>query len=320
MRALVLGDDVRFETDYPDPEVRKGETLIRVRLAGICRTDIELVRGYMGFRGVLGHEFVGDVVRTDRESLAGKRVVGEINCPCDVCELCRRGLGSHCSNRTVLGILGRDGAFADHLVLPDGNLHIVPDGVPDEEAVFAEPLAAALEILEQVHLQPGWRVAVLGDGKLGLLVAQVLNRTGCDITLYGHHQENMALVEDVGIRTLNAREDTQQRQRAFKVVVDATGSWEGLELARNLLRPRGLLVLKSTLAAGRDLNLSWLVVDEITLVGSRCGPFAPAIRLLASRGIRTTPLIEARFPVEQWEAAFRRATTPGAKKVLLDMQ
>jgi len=320
MRALVLDERLQFRPDYPDPRPSPGEALIRVRVAGICRTDLELARGYMGFRGIPGHEFVGEVLRARDASLVGSRVVGEINCPCGACRLCRVGLGRHCPDRTVLGIQARPGAFADLVLLPEANLLVIPEDLPDEEAVFAEPLAAALEILEQVHVGPDARVAVLGDGKLGLLAAQVVARTGARTVLFGRHPEKMAVVRGAGIRTVLAGTDPELGPRPFDVVVEATGSWAGLEDARNLLRPRGVLVLKSTLAASANLNLSWLVVDEITLVGSRCGPFQPAVRLLESGAVRTRELIGGLYPFERWETAFREAAAPGAMKVLLDLR
>lgn len=320
MRALVFDGSLGFERDYPQPKPSEGEALIRVGLAGICRTDIELTRGYMGFRGIPGHEFVGQVVDAGVGHIVGKRVVGEINCSCGVCELCRGGLDRHCPNRTVLGILGRDGVFADFTVLPEGNLHVVPDAIADEEAVFTEPLAAALEILEQVHIAPDWRIAVLGDGKLGLLIAQVLLASGAEVAIWGHHRAKMGFLEELGARAFLAQEAVNDRAHNFDVVVEATGSWDGLELARILLRPRGTLVLKSTLAAGKDLNLSWLVIEEITVVGSRCGPFLPALRLLSQGAIRTRELIDGKYPIDRWQEAFGRATSPGTKKILLDMR
>jgi len=316
MRALLLDGTLDFVSDYPRPVPGSGEVLVRVRKAGICRTDLELAKGYMGFRGVPGHEFVGEIAEGERK---GERVVGEINCPCGNCALCRRGLGRHCPVRTVLGIQGRDGAFADFLVLPAANLHSVPESVADEVAVFTEPLAAALEILEQVHVQPEARIAVLGDGKLGLLVAQVLRLAGAPVTLVGRHPDKMAPLGHLGVETVTAG-GMKDRGGSYDLVVEATGSWEGFEEAGRLVVPRGTIVLKSTLAVGSEFNLSPLVVNEITVVGSRCGPFAPALRLLARDEIRTGFLIDEVLPLGEWKRAFERAGTPGAKKVLIDMQ
>jgi alcohol dehydrogenase len=316
MRALLLDGSLRLDPDYPDPEPGPGEILVRVRKAGICRTDVELAEGYMSFRGIPGHEFVGEIAAGERK---GERVVGEINCPCGECPLCRRDLGRHCPDRSVLGILGRDGAFAELLTLPEGNLHTVPPSVSDEVAVFTEPLAAALEILEQVHVEPGTRTAVLGDGKLGLLAAQVLHLAGTPVTLFGRHPEKMAPLDGPGLETVTA-EEAGDRAASYDLVVEATGSWEGLEEAGRLVVPRGTIVLKSTLAAGSEFNLSPLVVNEVTVVGSRCGPFAPALRLLERGEIRTGFLLDETYRLEDWEKAFERARTRGARTVLIDMQ
>ncbi len=314
MKALVYDGTLRLRDDYPLPALVPGEALVRVRLAGICNTDLEIVRGYMGFRGVLGHEFVGVVEDCADPSLIGQRVVGEINAHCGECSFCRAGMPTHCPNRTTLGIWGRDGAFAEYLTLPIRNLHIVPDEIPDEEAVFTEPLAAALEILEQVPIRPTQRVVVLGDGKLGLLVAQVLALTGCDLLVVGHHAEKLAILARREIAT--AREGEVDGPPA-DIVVECTGRPEGFAVAKHLLRPRGTLVLKSTYHGRVEADLTSLVVDEITLVGSRCGPFPPALRLLQHRWVDVRPLIGATYPLEDGIAAFARAAEPGMLKVLL---
>jgi len=318
MRALVCAEGLRYEPDYPDPQPTTGEALIRVVIAGICNTDVELLRGYMGFRGVLGHEFVGIVEASGDPGLTGRRVVGEINAPCGRCATCRAGRTSHCPNRTTLGIAGRDGAFADFLTLPVGLLHEVPGTISDRSAVFAEPLAAALEILEQASVRPTDRVVVVGDGKLGLLVAQVLALTGCDLTAIGRHRRKLEILRQRGIRVLLA-EDAPQAG-SVDIVVDCVGHPDGFALARRLLRPRGTLVLKSTYHGSASVDLTSLVVDEITVVGSRCGPFAPALRLLAAREVDVEPLIDGIFPLEQGVAAFEQATSRGALKVLLSLQ
>jgi len=312
MKALVFDGTLHFASDYPRPSPPPGEALVRVLLAGICNTDLEIIKGYMGFRGVLGHEFVGMVVEAPDAALVGKRVVGEINAWCGDCPTCRAGRPTHCPHRTTLGIYGRDGAFAEFLTLPQRNLHLVPDGVSNEAAVFVEPLAASLEILEQVHVRPTHRVAVLGDGKLGLLVAQVLALTGCDLTVAGHHAAKLAFLARKGIATT-----TRSPEGQFDVVVECTGQAAGFELARRLVRPRGILVLKSTFAGTQEVALAPLVVDEVTLVGSRCGPFAPALRLLAGGLVDTSSLISAVYPLEEGLEAMERARQRGTLKVLL---
>jgi alcohol dehydrogenase len=279
---------------------------------GICNTDIEITRGYMGFYGVLGHEFVGTVVACDDGSWVGQRVVGEINAACLRCPSCLRGDETHCPNRTTLGIDRRDGAMAELVSLPVSCLHRVPEQVADEAAVFTEPLAAAVEILEQSHLRPTERVAVVGDGKLGAMVVQVVRLTGCDLTLVGHHPERWALYEAQGVRCTHS---DSPPAGTFDMVVDCTGNPAGLATARSLVRPRGRLVLKSTVQADTQLNLTALVVDEIQLIGSRCGPFAPALKLLERGLIATEPLISAEFALGDGLAAF--AATRGRMKVLL---
>ncbi len=315
MRAAVCDNGLRFDPAYPDPVPPPGEALIRVRLAGICNTDLELLRGYMAYRGVLGHEFVGEVVQGPDPAWLGRRVVGDINAACYTCDTCRAGRHTHCPNRTTLGIYRRDGALADYLLLPQANLHAVPDSVPDEAAVFVEPLAAACEILEQVHLRPTDRVVVLGDGKLGLLVAAVLRLTGCDLTLVGRHREKLALAAAWGVPGRLSDEPLPAHEA--DVVVECTGSPDGFALARRLLRPRGTLVLKSTYHGALSVDMSALVVDEITLVGSRCGPFAPAIRLLAAGLVDPRPLIAATYRLADIEAAFAHAGSKGVLKVLV---
>jgi len=314
MRAIVCEDGLRFDPAYPDPAPPPGEALVRVRLAGICNTDLELVRGYMAFRGVLGHEFVGQVVQAPDPAWIGCRVVGDINAACYTCETCRAGRHTHCPHRTTLGIQGRDGALADYLLLPQANLYAVPDEVPDEAAVFIEPLAAACEIVQQAHLRPTDRVIVLGDGKLGLLVAAVLRLTGCDLILVGRHAEKLALAAGWGVPVRLA--DAPLPGKA-DVVAECTGSPDGFALARALLRPRGTLILKNTYHGALSIDASGLVVDEITLVGSRCGPFAPALRLLAAGLVDPQPLITATYPLDAAEAAFAHAASPGVLKVLM---
>jgi threonine dehydrogenase-like Zn-dependent dehydrogenase len=316
MRGLWLeAGTLRLRADLPLPEPPPGEARISVLRAGVCGTDLELVRGYYPFRGVPGHEFVGRVdAAPGNEAWVGRRVVGEINAVCRRCETCRAGRPRHCEARTVLGILGRDGAFAECLALPVENLHAVPDAVADETAVFAEPVAAALEIQEQVRIGPGDRVVVVGDGRLGNLVAQTLALAGCDLFAVGRHPAKLDLLASRGIRTGRA-EDVPPRRA--DVAVECTGAPDGFELARKALRPRGTLVLKSTYAGTPALNLSPIVVDEVTVVGSRCGPVDAALRLLASGRIDTTSLVHARYPLEDAVQAFAHAARPGVLKVLV---
>ena len=324
MRAIVVTDQgPLLATDYPDPEPAPGEALIRSRLVGVCATDLELLRGYKGgFRGVLGHEFVGEVVAApSAPTWLGRRVVGEINVGCGACELCRAGLGKHCRRRQVLGILGHDGAMAEFFTLPVANLHEAPAMLTDEEAVFVEPLAAALEIQEQVSITSATRVFVLGDGRLGLLCAMTLAATGCDLTLVGRHREKMALVAGRYATTCVSATPAVLDDLAATpadVVVDAVGAPEGFLTALRLVRPLGTVVLKSTSAERlAEFDLSRLVVDEITVVGSRCGPFAKALQVLESRQIDVRPLIHARYPLDDGLAALRRAGEKGVLKVLI---
>jgi threonine dehydrogenase-like Zn-dependent dehydrogenase len=290
-----------------------GTVLVKVNLAGICATDLQIFQGYMGFCGVPGHEFVGSVSEGPRDIL-GKRVVGEINFGCGRCENCARGLSRHCPNRSVMGILNADGAFAEYVAVPAANLHLVPDKVSDEEAVFTEPLAAAFEILEQVQLDPGDQVLVLGDGKLGNLCAQVLRLTGASVTALGKHEEKLKLIKRAGIRTILLA-DWQPRH--FDVVVEATGSASGLELALGAVRPRGTLIFKSTIAGNHDVSLASIVINEITVVGSRCGLFPPALEALEQKSVSVMPLIEKIYPLNEGIEAVGHAARPGTKKILL---
>ncbi len=314
MRALWLEDrQLRVRDDVPVPVPAPGEALVRVVMAGVCNTDLELTRGYYPYTGIPGHEFVG-VVKEGPYALLGKRVVGEINAVCGECEPCRNGRATHCDRRNVLGIIGRDGAFAEVLTLPAANLHVVPEGVPDDVAVFTEPLAAALEIQSQIAVSKTDRVLVIGDGKLGQLVARTLARTGCRLAVAGHHPDKLALLANAGIRTIDP---AAIADRSFDIAVECSGSSSGFALARKALRARGTLVMKSTYAGDLTLNASSLVVDEITLVGSRCGPFAPALLLLANRQLDPRPLIHARYPLSEAIAAFEHAARPGVLKVLI---
>lgn len=310
MRAIVIDNGVSLRHDYPEPANMPGESIVRVRIAGICGTDLELAKGYMGFRGIPGHEFVGEVVETADSALRGRRVVGEINAACGACRACAEGLGRHCPNRTVLGILGRDGAFADYLRLPDRNLVPVPESIPDELAVFIEPLAAAYEIFEQIRIARNHRVLVLGDGRLGALVAMALKAEGYDVVVGGHHPEK---AQRLG---LAVRHEIDLNDR-YDVVVDCTGSTKGFTRALELVRPRGTLVLKSTAAASADLNLAPVVINEITVLGSRCGRFAPALDAMASGKIDPRALISATLPLDDGLQALDEAAKSSNFKVLL---
>lgn len=315
MRALWLENrHLSLRDDVPPPAPPPGEALVRVLAAGVCSTDLELTRGYYPFTGIPGHEFAG-VVEAGPEPLQGRRVVGEINAVCHACEHCRAGRPTHCAHRTVLGIIGRNGAFADFLSLPAENLYIVPDHVPDDVAVFTEPLAAALQIREQVAIDEATRVLVVGDGKLGQLAARALALTGCRLAVAGRHRAKLALLEAAGIETIASE---AVAPRSFDVAVECTGDASGFAIARAAVRPRGTLVMKSTYAGELTFNASSLVVDEITLVGSRCGPFAPALRLLGDGTIDPRPLIHARYPLTEAVAAFEHARRPGVLKVLIE--
>jgi threonine dehydrogenase-like Zn-dependent dehydrogenase len=316
MRALYWdGRELAFNSAYPAPANDPQSALVKVHLAGICSTDLQIFKGYMSFTGVPGHEFVGRVSEGPAE-LLGKRVAGEINFACGRCDLCAGALGRHCPNRSVMGILGADGAFAEYLKIPVANLHQVPDSVSDEEAVFTEPLAAALEILEQVQASPGDDVLVLGDGKLGNLCAQALRLTGAKVTVLGKHEEKLKLLKRAGVRTLPLSE---WQPRFFDIVVEATGAAAGLELALAAVRPRGTLVLKSTLAEKHQVSLAPVVINEINVVGSRCGLFAPALEALKDKRVSVTPLIEKIYPLSGGLEAVDHAGRSGARKVLLRM-
>lgn len=302
----------------PKPRPKKGHALLRLRLAGICNTDVELLRGYYGFSGIPGHEFVADVVQAGNPRLIGKRVVGEINLACRRCEYCRNGLGRHCPKRTVLGIVRHPGAFAEYLTLPEENLHLVPSSIPDEHAVFTEPIAAACEILEQVCFSEAASIAVLGDGKLGLLIAQVLALKGLSVNLFGRNAVKLEIVKPLGIKThLVARENPGLPEAEYQFVVDATGSALGFASAMRMIQPRGTLVMKSTVSEPLVFNTAPLIVNEITLVGSRCGLFEPALRLLKAGQLILEPMIDRKAQLSEAADAFRRAQEPGVLKLLL---
>ncbi len=318
MRALVFNQSLSFQPRHPEPSSALGDTLVRVRQAGVCSTDIEITQGYMGFTGILGHEFVGEVVSSPDKNLVGQRVVGEINVVCGRCDLCQSGLANHCRERSVLGILKRDGAFADFLRLPATNLHVVPAKVDDDAAVFVEPLAAAFQVLKQVKFDERKWVTVLGDGRLGLLVAQVLRNAGCPVRVIGKHPEKLTICEKWGIRSRPLADIVPRHDQ--DVVVDCTGSASGFEMAMAMVRPRGTIVLKSTVAQGKPLNLAPLVVDEINVIGSRCGPFREALLALADKSVDVVSLISRRMRIEQGVDAIEYASRKGVLKVIVTME
>ena len=320
MKALVFNSSgLSLQPKYRNPPVTEGDTLVKVKRAGVCATDLEIVKGYMNFSGVLGHEFVGVVTESAKKELVGQRVVGEINIVCGRCDLCMSGLSSHCRNRTVVGIQGHDGAFAEFVRLPAENCHVIPKAIDDDQAVFVEPLAAAFEVLRQVKLDSRSWVTVLGDGRLGLLIAQVLRNAGAPVRVIGKHESKLALCEKWQIRSRPLKEIVPRHDQ--DVVIECTGTVEGLETAVAMCRPRGTVVLKSTVASapGKSLNLAPVVIDEITVLGSRCGPFSAAIKALEQREVEVTSLIHKRFKLDAAVDAMAHAAKPGVLKVLIDI-
>lgn len=321
MRAVVFDKGLKLDKNYPKPLPQKGEALIRVSLAGICNTDYEITKGYMGYEGILGHEFVGiveDVNEADK-SWIGKRVVAEISWGCDEpdCEWCAKKNYRHCPNRHTIGIWKKDGCFADYITLPTNILFEVPDNVPDEQAVFVEPLAAACEITEQLHIEPMKKVLVLGDGKLGLTTAIALNAFNLDVLLVGKHQNKLDIASKQGVKTVLLDKFTPEK--IYDVVVEATGTASGFETSMQLTKPRGVLVLKSTVATGKELNLAPIVIDEITVLGSRCGQFPPALRLLKNNRIDFKPFISGIYSINEAIDAFEKNKQKDTLKVLIKM-
>ena len=301
---------------FPMPERPRGFALIRLICAGICNTDLELQRGYYNFTGIPGQEFGGEGVEADRKPLIGRRVVGEINLACGNCDWCRKDMGRHCPQRSVLGIVNYPGAFQEFFTLPECNLHVVPDAISTEAAVFVEPLAAACELLEQVRIPCGARVAVLGDGKLGLLVAQVLNAFGYRVHQFGRHPEKLRIAERAGVVIELAGD--RLPIASYDWVVEATGSGEGLQAAVKIARPRGTVIMKSTVHGLATMDTAAIIVNELTLVGSRCGRFEPALELLRLGTIKVTDMVSERFPLQDAPRAFERAAQKGVLKVLLE--
>ncbi|MFA6222585.1 MAG: alcohol dehydrogenase catalytic domain-containing protein [Desulfomonilaceae bacterium] len=318
MKALFFNGSNLELTERPTPDIRSGESLVRVLVAGICRTDIEIMKGYMNFAGILGHEFVGEIVKSDDSSMIGKRVVGEINAGCGKCDFCRKGLERHCADRTTLGIAGRDGAFAEYLTLPTSNLVEVPDSVSNEKAVFVEPLAAAVEILEQIHLAPASRVLIIGDGRLSALTFLVLRLTGSELTVLSKHHEKKKFFDSMGARVMSV-EETQNKKREFDFVVEASGSPSGWITATELVKPRGTIVLKSTYHGKAQFDSSILVINEISVVGSRCGQFKPALRILNMGLADPSSLISGSFTLDNYRRAFEQADSKEAFKTLITM-
>lgn len=316
MKCIYVENGAVYVRNTVVPVRQKGYSLLRLLLGGICNTDIELRKGYYGFSGTPGHEFVAEVVESDQAELVGKHVVGEINLACTHCAWCKKGLGRHCPSRTVLGIVNQPGAFAEYFVLPDRNLHVVPESVPLERAVFTEPLAAACEILDQATIPCGETVAVLGDGKLGLLVSQALAAHGYPVRLFGRHWQKLRIAAAAGVQA----ELTEGKLPAaeFDWVVDATGSSDGLRAAASMAKPRGTVILKSTVHGLAGVDTAPIVVNELTLIGSRCGRFEAALPLIEHELIRLEEMIAARFPLSEGAEAFARAEERGTLKVLID--
>lgn len=324
MKAVVFDECLKFDINYSKPIPNKGEALIKVSLAGICNTDYEITKGYMGYRGILGHEFVGIVEEVNSENeidkaWLGKRVVAEISWGCDNpnCEWCAKKNYRHCPDRHTIGIWKKDGCFAEYITLPTNILFEVPQNVPDEQAVFVEPLAAACEIVEQLHIEPMKKVLVLGDGKLGLTTALALNALNLDVLLVGKHQNKLDIAKNQGVKTKLLSEFAIEK--IYDVVVEATGTASGFETSMSLTKPRGTLVLKSTVASGKELNLAPIVIDEITVLGSRCGQFPPALRLLENNRIDFKPFISGIYNIENSIEAFEANKAKDTIKILLKM-
>ncbi len=317
MQAVCFNQDSNPHLQHlPIPKRNSLECLIKIKTAGICNTDLEIIKGYMGFNGILGHEFIGEVIEADSSNLIGKRVVGEICLGCGDCQWCRRGRKEHCPNRSVIGIDKKDGCFAEYITLPESNCIVVPDSISDQQAVFIEPLAAALRIIQQIQFNPENRVAILGDGKLGLLIAMVFTAIGTmPVTLFGHHYNKMNIIEHP-LLTKKIAIDTCDHQQ-FDYLIEATGSKSGFADALNLVKPEGTIVLKSTISDLSDFNLAPVVINEISIIGSRCGHFQPAVNFLQSHCLPLEKMISATYPIEKWQEAFRRAQDHASMKVLI---
>ncbi len=321
MKALVFNNTLKLDKNYPIPELKDDEVLIKTIMTGICNTDYEITKGYMGYNGVLGHEFVGVVEKVGKNApleLLSKRVVGEINLACNNCSYCHKGLQRHCPNRSTLGIFKKDGCFCEYFSLPYKNVIPISDNIDNITAVFTEPLAAAYEIIEQVHIKPDSKVAIVGDGKLGLCISLVFNALNINYTHVGKHPEKLQITKDLGAKVLLVEELSEKDNASFDIVVEATGSTSGFEKSASLVKPRGILVLKSTIAAKEGLNLSSIVVNEITIIGSRCGQFKPILELLKKGRIDVSPLVSGIYKVDDFESAFEKNQQKGTLKVLVE--
>jgi threonine dehydrogenase-like Zn-dependent dehydrogenase len=314
MKAVILKERRISVEDVPMPLLEKGEALIKVIKAGICNTDLEMIKGYMDFEGILGHEFVGCVVDASVKDWIGKRIVGEINISCNKCEMCRAGYSKHCSSRKVLGIQEKEGVFTEFVTLPLSNLHVLPSEISDLEGVFVEPLAAALEILEEIVIKKEDEALVLGDGKLGLLISQVVRTQTPNVFCVGHHPRKLALLQKNGIRTFL---ETSDLNRKFDIIVEATGSPKGITEAVDWIKPRGRIVVKSTFHGEAEINISRMVIDEVRLIGSRCGPFKSALEFLKDKIIDVRNLVDGDYPLEDAQDAFEMAKNPDTIKILL---
>lgn len=320
MKALVYDDKLKLDLNYPMPKIKDDEVLIKTSMVGICNTDYEITKGYMGYKGVLGHEFVGVVSEVGAncdKNLIGKRVVGEINCACNDCEMCHQNLQRHCPNRSTLGIWQKDGCFSEYFTLPKENVLTISDNIDDITATFCEPLAAAYEILEQIHIKPDDKVAILGDGKLGLCISLIFKAMNVDYTHIGKHLDKLEISKNLGAKIKLVSELDEKDMKSFDVVVEATGSTGGFETSASLVKPRGILVLKSTIVAREGLNLASIVVDEITIQGSRCGQFKPVLRLLEDKRIDVSPLVSGIYDVDDFKEAFDKNSQKGTLKVLV---
>ena len=320
MKALVFDGKLKLDLNYPMPKIKDNEVLIKTSMVGICNTDYEITKGYMGYKGVLGHEFVGVVSEVGAncdKNLIGKRVVGEINCACNDCEMCHKNLQRHCPNRSTLGIWQKDGCFSEYFTLPKENVLTISDNIDDITATFCEPLAAAYEILEQIHIKPDDKVAILGDGKLGLCISLIFKAMNVDYTHIGKHLDKLEISKNLGAKIKLVSELDEKDMKSFDVVVEATGSTGGFETSAALVKPRGILVLKSTIVAREGLNLASIVVDEITIQGSRCGQFKPVLRLLEDKRIDVSPLVSGIYDVDDFKEAFDKNSQKGTLKVLV---
>jgi len=316
MKALIFDGKIRLEKDVPIPKRKPFEVLIRVLKAGICQTDLEIIKGYLHFQGILGHEFVGIIEESPNQKLLGKRVVGEINLACGTCIYCQEKMPSHCNARAVLGIKNKNGCFAEYITLPTNNIHVIPDSIADDEAVFVEPLAAALQILTQIHIRPHDDVVILGDGRLGQLCAQVMSLTGADVLTVGKHLKKLTILKNKGIKT--CRFDEVSPKKA-DVVIECTGSPAGFNAALNVVHPRGTIVLKSTYEVKPTIYLAPIVINEIMIIGSRCGSFPPAIRLLENKVLDVLSLISQRVPLDKAIEAIKTASQKEHLKIILEI-